>query len=81
MTTSYTGFNSFGKEVPQNRRVKAYNFLKSTLPNAQDIELEFILGCGIRAVEKDRVSQLMDDVKSYLDVTGYYRLLAELCVD
>lgn len=74
-------FEAFGKPVPENRRAKALNFLNSVMVDRLPMEVGFVLDCGVRAVEKDRAMYLYDDIKSYLDVTGYYRLLAELCAD
>lgn len=74
------GMNAFGKPVPQERCEEGYNFLQETIgKNHTKVELEHYMTLAVRAVEKDKAAEFMEDMSKIIDVTGCYRLLAILC--
>lgn len=74
------GMNAFGKPVPQERCEEGYNFLLETIgKNHTNVELDHYMTLAVRAVEKDKAAEFMEDMSKIIDVTGCYRLLAILC--
>ena len=76
-----------GKPVPQHRMKKGYAAVREMLPNVSWLTAYSIVSKTAHMIRKDSpfdiigaTSQLDKDLVQ-LDLTGRYRLLAELCTD
>ena len=82
-----SGFNAFGLRVPTNRRQKGYETVKSIAPTLSKEQQYNIIAKICNHIERDQpfevvgaVSGLDKDI-ALIDLTGRYRLLADLMTD
>lgn len=74
-----SGFNAFGKLVPNNRKQIAYEFCKGF---GLDNQQAWVVVHNVALlVEKDKPYEELNSGMNYLDLTGAYRLLAVLCTE
>lgn len=74
-------FSEFGKPVSEHRKQRGYKLIAEHYPHIGQMEVDFIIGCAIRAIEKDRLQGLYEDLRRYIGLTFYYMLIAHLCTD
>lgn len=75
-----SGFNAFGKKVPENRIEKGLSFIKSF--SLTEMEQDFYLNLAVKYIQTDRIDRFFEEFKtSGIDLTGQYRLLAEMMTD
>lgn len=74
-------FAEFGKPVSERRKQRAYKLLAKHYPDINQMEVDFIVSCAVRAIEKDRLASLWIDLRRYIGLTFYYMLIAHLCTD
>lgn len=74
-------FAAFGKPVSEHRKQRAYDLMAKHYSNLSSMEVDFVIACAVRAIEKDRLQYLWTDVKRYIGLTFQYMLIAHLCTD
>lgn len=75
-----TGFNAFGKPVPESRKQAAYDCCKEM--GLSDNEKAWGAVNGMSdCIERDKPFEAQQLGMQYLDLTGTYRLMAVLCTD
>lgn len=79
-------YDRIGEPVPLNRVNKASVVLKSMMPNESNLfYITFIRKC-VNSIERNQVHNIIgnhciDEDMARLDLTGRYRMLAELLTD
>ena len=82
-----TGMNALGHPVPFKRQDKAYRTVQKMMPNIDKKTAYGIVSYCSEQIMRDKPFEIVGRVEpahkglARLDLTGRYRLLAELCTD
>ena len=72
--------NALGKEIPAERRQRAYNWLRNEI-NLDQQDTYSVVSYISDSLERDQPYGAINEARKYLDLTGSYRLLAILLTD
>lgn len=77
MDVLYSGFDAFGKVVP-NHRISNTQKLISEISNLSQLEQNYLLESIIKEVQHDRPNNIFKDLEKHFDLISIYRIIATL---